>query len=109
MLSKRLGGGAALEGVAGLVYCWFLRDWHLYGGATAHEVNGTIAGDDLMSEPDIVAEIDAPASAIWPWPVQMGPGRGGAYTYDWTERRLGIDIHNRDRDKPEFMTLKWGG
>jgi hypothetical protein len=94
------------------VYFWFLREWHLQWGATPQEARGEVAGDDLMPEPDIVAtravEIDAPPPAIWPWLVQMGPGRGGAYTYDWIERRLGIDIHNSDRISPEFPHLKVG-
>ncbi|MGO9782070.1 MAG: hypothetical protein ACLPQY_20265, partial [Streptosporangiaceae bacterium] len=55
-----------------------------------------------------VVEIDAPPSAIWPWLVQMGPGRGGAYTYDWIERRLGIDIRNTDRVIPELQHLMVG-
>ncbi len=38
----------------------------------------------------------------------MGPGRGGAYTCDWIERRLGIDIHNTDRVIPELQDLKVG-
>jgi hypothetical protein len=38
----------------------------------------------------------------------MGPGRGGACTYDWIERRMGIDIHNTDRIIPEFQSLKVG-
>ncbi len=53
-------------------------------------------------------EIDAPPAAIWPWLVQMGPGRGGAYTYAWIERRLGIDIQNTDRIIPELQDLKVG-
>ena len=65
-----------------------------------------------MPAADIVAtrvvEIGAPPSAIWPWLVQMGPGRGGAYTYDWIERRLGIDIRNADRVIPELQHLKVG-
>ena len=65
-----------------------------------------------MPAPDIVAtrvvEIGAPPSAIWPWLVQMGPGRGGAYSYDWIERRLGIDIRNTDRVIPELQHLKVG-
>ena len=112
MLGKRLGAGAALVGATALVYFGFLRGWHLHWGATAQEACGEVAGDELMPEPDIVAtravEIDAPASAIWPWLVQMGPGRGGAYTYDWIERRLGIDIRNSDRIIPEFQHLKVG-
>jgi hypothetical protein len=112
MLGKWLGTGAALAGAAALAYFGFLRDWHLQWGATAQEARGEVAGDELMPEPDIVAtravEIDAPPSAIWPWLVQMGPGRGGAYTYDWLERRLGIDIHNSDRIIPEFQHLQVG-
>jgi hypothetical protein len=38
----------------------------------------------------------------------MGPGRGGAYTYDWIERRLGVDIHNVDRVVPELQNLEPG-
>ena len=45
---------------------------------------------------------------MWPWLVQMGPGRGGAYTYDWIERRLGIDIRNTNRILPEFQNLQVG-
>ena len=112
MPAKRLGGGAALVVVGVLVYFGFLRDWHLRLGATPAEAAGEVTGDELMPEPDIVAtrvvEIHAPPSAIWPWLVQMGPGRGGAYTYDWIERRLGIDIRNSDRIIPEFQHLKVG-
>jgi hypothetical protein len=95
-----------------VVYFRVLRAWHLHWGATPEEATGEAAGDELMPDPDIAAtrvvEIDAPPSAIWPWLVQMGPGRGGAYTYDWIERRLGIDISNTDRVIPEFQDLKVG-
>ena len=112
MLARWLRAGAVVAGAAALVYFRFLRDWHLHWGATPAEARGEVAGDDLMADPDIVAtravEIDAPPSAVWPWLVQMGPGRGGAYTYDWIERRLGIDIRNTDRIIPEFQGLKVG-
>ena len=101
MRGKRLCAGAAFVGATAVVYFWLLRDWQLHWGATAQEARGEVAGDHLMPESDIVAtsaiEIDAPPSAIWPWLVQMGPGRGGTCTYDWIERRLGVDIHNSDR------------
>jgi hypothetical protein len=39
----------------------------------------------------------------------MGPRpRAGAYTYDWIERLLGIDIENSDRILPEFQHLEPG-
>ena len=112
MLGRCAGTGLVIVGAAAAVYFRFLRPWHLHWGATAQEVSGEVAGDELIPHPDIVAtrvvEIDAPPSAIWPWLVQMGPGRGGAYTYDWIERRLGIDIRNTERVIPELQHLKVG-
>ncbi len=52
--------------------------------------------------------IDAPPDAIWPWLVQMGSGRGGAYTYDWIENLLGLNMHSADEILPEFQDLKAG-
>lgn len=81
-------------------------------GARPDEATGPVAGDELLPDADIVStrvvEIDAPPSAVWPWLVQMGPGRGGAYTYDWIERRLGIEIRNVDRVVPELQGLRVG-
>src|SRR5215469_10730252 len=113
MKGKRATAGLVIAAAAiAVAYFRFLRPWHLGWGATAQEADGTVAGDELMPAPDIVAtrvvEIDAPPPAIWPWLVQMGPGRGGAYTYDWIERRVGIDIRNTDRIIPELQDLKVG-
>jgi hypothetical protein len=67
---------------------------------------------DLLDPADIVATraigIDAPASAIWPWLVQMGPGRAGAYTYDWIENRFGLNMHSADQLRAEWQNLKVG-
>jgi hypothetical protein len=41
-------------------------------------------------------------------PCHLGPGRGGAYTYDWIERRLGIDIRSTGRVIPELQHLQVG-
>lgn len=107
----RPGSALALLGVAAL-YGWLLRPWHMTWGATADEAGGRLPGDELLPDADIVStravEIDAPPWAVWPWLVQMGPGRGGAYTYDWIERRLGIDIRNVDRVVPELQHLQVG-
>lgn len=111
-MSRRLLGAAALAGGAVALYLTLLRPWHLTWGATADEASGAVAGDELLLGADIVStrvvEIDAPPSAVWPWLVQMGPGRGGAYTYDWIERRLGIDIRNVGRIVPELQHLAVG-
>jgi hypothetical protein len=48
--------------------------------------------------------VAAPASAVWPWLAQMGPApRGGAYTYDWIENLLGLDMHSADQILPELQ------
>ena len=49
-------------------------------------------------------DIDAPAEAVWPWLAQMGPSpRGGAYTYDWIENLMGLDMHSADKILEEFQ------
>src|SRR5439155_6943888 len=104
---------ASAGAAAGLVYGRIVRPWHMHWGATPEQAPGPAPGDELMPDPGVAAtraiEVDAPRWAVWPWLVQMGPGRCGAYTYDWIERRLGIDIRNTDRIIPELHNLKVGG
>jgi hypothetical protein len=94
------------------LYRRYARDRVLSWGATAEEATRRMPGDDLLDPADIVAtraiSIDAPPSAIWPWLVQMGPGRGGAYTYDWIENLLGLDMHSADRIHEEWQDLAVG-
>ena len=52
--------------------------------------------------------IDAPASAVWPWLVQMGQDRGGLYSYQTLENFVGLDYHNADRIHPEWQHLAPG-
>jgi hypothetical protein len=41
---------------------------------------------------------------VWPWIAQIGPApRGGAYTYDWIENLLGLNMHSVDQVLPEFQ------
>jgi hypothetical protein len=94
--------------VAAGVYFRFLRAPILTWGATDSEAGARLAGDELLEDADGVStravHIDAPASAVWPWIAQMGPApRGGAYTYDWIENLLGLDMHSVDRVLPEFQ------
>lgn len=49
--------------------------------------------------------IDAPPAAVWPWLVQM---RAGAYTYDWIENLLGLNVHSADRIVAEWQRLEVG-
>jgi hypothetical protein len=94
--------------VAAMLYRLLLRRPILNWGATDAEANARLPGDELLEEADGVATraitIDAPASAVWPWIAQMGPSpRGGAYTYDWIENLLGLDMHSADRVLPEYQ------
>ncbi len=90
------------------LYRLFLRDPVLTWGATADEAARRLPGDELLEDADGVATraitIDAPPDAVWPWLAQMGPSpRGGAYTYDWIENLLGLDMHSVDQVLPEFQ------
>lgn len=86
---------------AGVMYWKRFRRSILTWGATDAEATSRLPGDDLLEEADGVAtraiEINAPAAAIWPWLVQIGPSpRAGAYTYDWIENLLGLNMHSTD-------------
>jgi hypothetical protein len=88
------------------------RPWYSKWGATEPEVNMSLPGDDQVPNPVLVSTraitILAPASAIWPWLVQMGQGRGGLYSYERLENLVGCDMHNADRIIPEHQHLKVG-
>ena len=110
----RSGRVAAAVVVALAEVCWrFLRQPVLTWGATPSEASGRLPGDELLEGADGVAtraiDIQAPASAVWPWLAQMGPSpRGGAYTYDWIENLLGLNMHSVDYVLPEFQRPRIG-
>jgi hypothetical protein len=101
-------GAAALA--AG--YSLLLRNWCVNWGATEEEIHRQMPGDELLDPAALVTNrsitIRTPASAIWPWLLQMGPGRGGAYTYDWIENLFGLDMHSVDTVHPELQNLEVG-
>jgi hypothetical protein len=81
-------------------------------GATPEEATRRLPGDELLEDADVVSTravtIEAPPSAVWPWLVQMGSGRAGAYTYDWIENLFGLQMHSSDRIQPEWQQLQLG-
>jgi hypothetical protein len=111
-MNKRTVRIAAGTAAAVAAYRVPLRRWWLFWGATAEEVDRAMAGDELLPEPDLestrAVAVDAPPEAVWPWLVQMGSGRGGAYTYDWIENLFGLDMHSADEILPQFQNLKPG-
>ena len=111
-LATLLGIGA-LAGVGAAVYAKLMRPRVLDWGATAEEASRAMPGDDVEPAARLqttrAITIEAGPEHVWPWLVQMGPRpRAGAYTYDWIERLLGIDIESRDRILPEFQQLEPG-
>jgi hypothetical protein len=110
--------GVAALGAAGLVVSAHMASYGLWRrrcltwGATTSEAEASLPGDDLLPEPDIVATraigISAPADHVWPWLIQMGPGRAGAYTYDWIENLLGLNMHSADVIIPALQELSTG-
>src|SRR5579859_6452541 len=105
-------GASVTAGLAPFVYPLFFRRRCLTWGARAAEVAMKLPGDELLPDAGLVSTraitIDAPPAAIWPWLVQMGSGRGGAYTYDWIENLFGLDMHSVSQILPEFQDLKVG-
>jgi hypothetical protein len=107
-MMKRLLVTLALLAAVGATYSRWLRQPILTWGATDEEAAGRLPGDDLLEAADGVAtraiDVDAPAAAVWPWLAQMGPApRGGAYTHDWIENLMGLNMHSADRVLPEFQ------
>ena len=88
-------------GVAAVVYWKGFRPWSSAWGVTPEDAVRSLAGDEIVAEPAVQTTqgitIDASPAGVWPWLVQMGPGRGGAYTYDWIENLLGLNMRSADR------------
>jgi hypothetical protein len=110
---KRIIGGVALAtGLWAVSYPVLFRRRCLTWGATPDEVARVLPGDELLSSADIVSTrvvtIDASPAAIWPWLVQMGSGRGGAYTYDWIENLFGLGMHSANEILPQFQDVNVG-
>jgi len=89
-----------------------LRPWYTHWGVSRGELVRPLPGDDLLGggnyRLDHGLTIHAPASAIWPWIVQMGQDRGGFYSYDWLERLVGDPVHNAERIVPEWQSINAG-
>jgi hypothetical protein len=108
-LNSRRGHAAALVLLAALGVLYpLLRRPILTWGTTSEEAAARLPGDELLEDANGVSTraitIDAPAGSVWPWLAQMGPSpRGGAYTYDWIENLLGLDMHSVDRVLAEFQ------
>jgi hypothetical protein len=114
MITKRtMATGTSAAAALGLLsYPVFFRRRCLTWGARNDEVTRQLPGDELLPGAGLVTTravtVDAPPAAIWPWLAQMGGGRGGAYTYDWIENLLGLNMHSADKILPEYQDIKVG-
>ncbi len=111
--SVRMIAGAGLAGAAlAAAYPLFWRARCRTWGATPDEAERPLPGDELLPGAQIITTraigIEAPAESVWPWLVQMGSGRAGAYTYDWIENLFGLDMHSANVILPQFQDLKEG-
>jgi len=88
------------------------RDAYNRWGAVDSEVFAPMPGDDLVPTPRLgytrAITIDAPPTAVWPWLVQIGQGRGGLYSFDALENLVGCRIHSADAILPEHQAIAVG-
>lgn len=109
---RQMTGLAALCLAASALYAAVIRPWHLRWGASDEEIARTLPGDELVPKPRLNAThaitIAAPASAIWPWLVQIGQNRAGFYSYAWLENLVGCQMPTVTRIVPEWQNLKVG-
>jgi hypothetical protein len=99
----------AAIGTAGAAYVLAVRPQLQRWGATEAEAAERLPGDDLVPVPRFAStraiDIAAPPSAVWPWLVQLGEGRGGWYTYEALERAVGLGMASSDAIVPELQDL----
>jgi hypothetical protein len=104
--------GKLMQVAAGAVLLYAARRYYLNWGTTKEECHMRLPGDELIERPVVETTegvwIDAPASAVWPWLVQMGQDRGGLYSYETLENIVGLDYRNADQIHPEWQHLAPG-
>ena len=81
LLNKYAFGLAAAGTGALAAYAFAVRPWHLRWGATDEEISEALPGDEVKPDAKInvthAITINAPASEVWKWLVQIGQGRDG--------------------------------
>jgi hypothetical protein len=105
-LAEEIVAGATIA--ANVLVSPLTRPWYSAWGSTPDERQRALPGDDIVAAPRLAATraitIHAPASAVWPWLVQMGQGRGGLYSYQKLENLARCDMHNADAIHPEWQS-----
>jgi hypothetical protein len=105
-------GASAAAVLEPIAYLLFFRRRCLNWGAAEQEAAAKLPGDELLPDAGLVTTraitVNAPPEAVWPWLAQMGSGRGGAYSYDWIENLLGLNMHSADTILPQYQDIKAG-
>ncbi len=103
---------AALGAAFPWVYELVLSPWQLNWGSSQSELHRKWPGDDLILNPIYesthAVTINAAASRVWPWLLQIGQNRGGFFSYDWLENLAGADIHTINHIVPELQRIETG-
>lgn len=111
-LLRLVSRAALLAALLLMAYALLIWPWMAHWGATDAEMEMTLPGDELVPSAGMqttqAVTVRAPASAVWPWLVQMGVDRGGMYSYEWVENLIGLRVRNADRIVPEWQDLKVG-
>jgi hypothetical protein len=94
------------------VYFASLHPWLMNWGATPAERGMALPGDELLPDPSRrftrAITIQAPATEVWRWVVQIGQDRAGFYSNTWLENLTGANIHNASQIRPEWQTRSIG-
>jgi hypothetical protein len=60
------------------------RSWYSKWGTAISEVTMSLPGDEFVPQPVLISTraitIQAPASTVWSWLVQIGQGRGALFS-----------------------------
>jgi hypothetical protein len=109
-----LGVGIAVAAIVISAYALVIGPWARTWGTDGDDARRALPGDELLGEgvPSTTRAIaiDAPPSAVFPWLLQIGYGRGGWYSYDWIDNdgrpsvdRLDPSIHLHVGDRIEMV------
>ena len=94
------------------LYLSVLHPWLSHWGATEAELRMPLPGDGVdagtVTASTRAVSIDAPASEVWMWMVQLGQERAGFYSNDWLENLVLSDIHNTDEIRSEWQSHQLG-
>ena len=110
--SKGILAVLATGTVLGFAYDRILRPWHQHWGMTPDELGRAWPGDELVpnasGDATHALTINASASQIWPWIVQIGQDRAGFYSYTPLENLFGCEMRNAGRIVPEWQQRQVG-